>query len=426
MVSFVPFHAEKFYAVMSHSKAVVLITGVVLTVAVLCVILAVREAGPRSITTLIRGINHLPKSALPPSWLSKDDIKMSPMLHDKSASVIMTFSRHQPKRSVQVKSKATLSKAGSQEELSAKPMKVEQHAVVKTVVNASKHHESTPASHTSRNSVEAMPTKSEWKRIVKNAEKEAEKLAQKHPRSVLGAHWRDSLTPKEDYQSQLRQDSKDATRAKTDAQSESLALEDAHMKHVGIYQKAACKEKNSCGQARGEPRVRPAGTGGKVQSSSKKLAPARYPAVSFYAQLREEDPQYRKDDRGAKQGNDGEEGHRRRMARLRLETKHSLPRSDSRSEAHKPETFQDYMFRLFTGKSSLSKDLHDHARSSQLYNIPRDAYSEGLRPDGGEHVVQNAQERLARKWLDLMRNPPPVTKNTRPDMLDPRSLVRDR
>jgi len=272
-----------------------------------------------------------------------------------------------------------------------------------------------------------MPTKSEWKTIVKNAEKEAERLAEKHPRSVLGAHWRDSVAPQTDYQSQLRQDSQDASRAKSEAHSESLALQDAHMKHVGIYSKAACEGRGDClhsSRATGTDTKHADGSQ-KQHSASKKLTPARYPAVSFYAQLREEDPQYRKNYGKDKHSDEKIEEHQKSMARLRLETKHSMRKSDSSRVAHKPESFQDYLFRLFTGKSGLSEDSQ-HARASQLYNVPRDEYADGGRPDHSEHVVQDAQENLARKWLEMMRHPPPVNRETRPDMLDPRSLVLPR
>ena len=142
-----------------------------------------------------------------------------------------------------------------------------------------------------------------WKDTVRKAEAAADALAERHPRSVLGAHWRDASGGASDT---LQEASAAAAKAGQAAEDQLVQLAKDHLKAKGIYAPAAMceKDKMPCpgtleaketseghytpvrdnGPAPGK--ALPAGKSPK--SKTVMPAPARYPAVSFYAKIREE------------------------------------------------------------------------------------------------------------------------------------------
>jgi len=147
------------------------------------------------------------------------------------------------------------------------------------------------------------PTMDRWKSMVHKAEEAANALAKEHPRSVLGAHWRDVTGPRET----LQDDSVAAAKAGKAAQDQLVQLAKDHLKQKGIYAPAAMCEKDNL-PCPGTLRAQETSTGHyapvrdngpapgeqlKTVHKAKTVkgvmpAPARYPAVSFYAKMREE------------------------------------------------------------------------------------------------------------------------------------------
>jgi len=287
-----------------------------------------------------------PRSAMPSSWLSASDEKSSPLLQDSSDNAVEVLStpgadldntpahaislaaREPPAvKAVTAPSVAALM-ASASASLPAVP------ALVPPVASATaagtlgadasqlsglpkvstwphaqtsaqrKAATATPQARKKLLPLNQPPTLDRWKSMVRKAEEAANALAKEHPRSVLGAHWRQDVTGPTET---LRDDSAAAVQVGKAAQDQLVQLAKDNLKQKGIYAPAAMCEKDNLpcpgslqaeetstghyapvrdnGPAPGE-QIKAVQTGTKAGVVMP--APARYPAVSFYAQMREE------------------------------------------------------------------------------------------------------------------------------------------
>ena len=300
------------------------------------------------------------RSAMPSSWLSRGDEKSSPLLQDSSDNALQVMGTpgaaalHQPARGISLAERtsaaaparalpvftpqaatssvhhpeaaaapaaasgksATPSAGGSGNnklaaeakalsgQLSALPKvpDVSRSEAAKGKAQAAEQVAPTKATAQDLNQWHKAPTGDRWKSMVKSAEEAAEKLAQEHPRSVLGSHWRsDVAAPTET----LTEDSAAANRAGKAAAQQQIRLAEDHLKQKGIYAPAAMCEKDHL-PCPGKLQVQETSTGhyapvrdnGPLPGQTPKTAndagkrsiraPARYPGVSFYAKMREE------------------------------------------------------------------------------------------------------------------------------------------
>ena len=300
------------------------------------------------------------RSAMPSSWLSRGDEKSSPLLQDSSDNALQVMGTpgatalHQPARGISLAERtsaaaparalpastpqaatsrvhhpeaaaapaaaagksATPSGGGSGNnrlaaeakalsgQLSALPKVPDVSGSEAAKGKAQAAEEVAPKKATAQdlNQWNKAPTGDRWKSMVKSAEEAADKLAQEHPRSVLGSHWRsDVAAPTET----LTEDSAAATRAGKAAAQQQIRLAEDHLKQKGIYAPAAICEKDHL-PCPGKLQVQETSTGhyapvrdnGPAPGQTAKTAtdagkrsiraPARYPGVSFYAKMREE------------------------------------------------------------------------------------------------------------------------------------------
>lgn len=296
-----------------------------------------------------------------------------------------------------------------------------------------------------------------------------------------------------------------AAKAGKAAQDQLVQLAKDHLKQKGIYAPAAmCQEDNL--PCPGTLRSQETSTGHyapvrdngpapgeqmkSVQKKEKKLvmpAPARYPAVSFYAKVREEmssaekarlsaEPSHKtalemlapgehehRPNRGVEEHREREERRddekRREEDTLRREQSHEkslheLHAEERREEARKVDTdhsIGNHLYKLFIAHSGGSnrrdeRQLESETRPSADELKNRDSirsvegsklYEDKMSDDDeedpeeeerqkkmrGELRVKQAQERMAAQWRDTMAHPPRRSARTRPDMLDPRELV---
>jgi hypothetical protein len=286
------------------------------------------------------------RSAMPSSWLSRSDEKSSPLLQDSSDNAVQVLSTpgadaqapatalslaerpaeaktahsapaaapvYQPSAkaaaaagggrrrrttlgaeasalSSQLSSLPKVPSVADEQQTAAAPAKTSKPAAKPEVRKQEHQHWNTA------------PPKDRWKSMVHKAEEAAERLAKEHPRSVLGAHWRNAVSGNT---ATLKDASEAASKAGKAAQEQLVQLAKDNLKQKGIYAPAAMCEKGNfpCPgrlQAKETSKghyapVRDDGPspGAQVKDANKKPkvvmpAPARYPAVSFYAKIREE------------------------------------------------------------------------------------------------------------------------------------------
>ena len=282
------------------------------------------------------------RSAMPASWLSSSDERSSPLLQDSSDNAVQVLSTPgaaaQPADTVSLAARPAAAPAvrsapaapapapapaakaaaagggGSTLGAEASALSSQLASLPKVPVvaggepaeaRASKPAAARPAAKPAARRQEpssAAPPKNSWKSMVQKAEEAADKLAEEHPRSVLGAHWRNVVSGNT---ATLQDASEAAAKAGKAAQDQLVQLAKDNLKQKGIYAPAAMCEKGNfpCpGRLQAQETstghyapVRDNGPspGAHVSDATKKHkvvmpAAARYPAVSFYAKIREE------------------------------------------------------------------------------------------------------------------------------------------
>ena len=443
------------------------------------------------------------RSAMPSSWLSISDEKSSPLLQDSSDNAVQVLStpgaatqahlvqpaqdtslaarpspaaRSSPPTSVPavVMQMASATEAGSSSthvsEAATSPLASlknlpavpgdrkpvpaisgqESQKNKQTHEEKAEHHELDTKHHTD------ITHSSNWNIMVRKAEEAANALAKKHPRSVLGAHWREAVAGPAVT---LQQDEAAAAKAGKTAQDQLVQLAKEHLKHKGIYAPAAmCKEDNM--PCPGTLQAKETSTGHyapirdngpapgeklkSVKKAAKKvLVPARYPAVSFYAKVREElssaekahqEPprrtsmlasgeHVRRRDRDVELHREGEERRdserRREENALRLEkSREGRDGGDRRSEdEHRHDTdlsISNRLYKLFTATSSASQSqkhaeevFESETRPSATELSSRDS----IRSVEGSKLYEG--ERPHRR--EILRRPPPMYKDEKDD-----------
>jgi len=260
-----------------------------------------------------------------------------------------------------------------------------------------------------------------WKDMIKRAEATAKRLAERHPRAILGSHWRDGQ-----FSSSLKQiikeDSTAAEKAKTALHKKDAALERAHLKHEGIYMPRPKPADAAVGRATVEAAEgrKPAPGHAAAAAGSRAVEPvaaARYPAVSFFAKLRERSPpSHHATTHSSRSRMDRVRAGREELAggRQELAEARGGDDEDARGEGERGEE----------RRSERGDERGDERGAGGYY------YTHGYENDipGGEAPETadeararkaRAQARLARKWREEMEHPRPVTMETRADVLDP-------
>jgi len=286
---------------------------------------------------------------MPSSWLSRSDEKSSPLLQDSSDNAVQVLSTpgaddqapatsvslaerpaetktahgapaaasvHSPSAKVMVAGGGGGTILGAEASALSSQLSSQPHvpSLPKVPSLADEHQTAAAPAKTSKPAAKlemrtqehqpwnTAPPKDRWKSMVHKAEEAAERLAKEHPRSVLGAHWRNAVSGNT---ATLKDASEAASKAGKAAQDQLVQLAKDNLKQKGIYAPAAMCEKGNF-PCPGRLQAKETSTGhyapvrdngpspgAQVKDAKKKPkvvmpAPARYPAVSFYAKIREE------------------------------------------------------------------------------------------------------------------------------------------
>ena len=399
-------------------------------------------------------------TSVPTSWMSASDAAASPLLNAVGNPVAF----ESPQVSSQLH--ASMNPEPATEELAAKPPVDQAKPSTSRNGEDSLRHLTTEGEQLGKkiHVYGQQPSKAEWHAIVKKAEEYAHKEARKHPRDILGAHWRSELDTTSSKQATAQAEAA-ARRAAKRAAEHLKKLHDAHLKQIGIYapepvlhtllasssKKTApsATEARSSAEAPATTLHEPVQSDSSPPSSTSARAsppeaqagervppetPMRYPAVSFFARMRalhtlpipgasvqlsttsnsghahtgQVLAARSSDEMGKLSLQQG--GHLSRLGRWERTELHELARR-RRIRAQHP------------GSDSAMGTAEAWSRGDATSSLYQGEEPPG-EPRGNRRpppAVAPPDPALAQEWEEMMRRPPPVTDATRPDIRDTRS-----
>eukprot|EP00291_Cryptomonas_curvata_P006434 CAMPEP_0172193928 /NCGR_PEP_ID=MMETSP1050-20130122/25263_1 /TAXON_ID=233186 /ORGANISM="Cryptomonas curvata, Strain CCAP979/52" /LENGTH=245 /DNA_ID=CAMNT_0012869611 /DNA_START=524 /DNA_END=1257 /DNA_ORIENTATION=- len=208
----------------------------------LCTIVSQLKNGDRPNFDLSQNppLRTILKEYVPSSWMSASDAAASPLLHRVANTQSFQDATHDADAGSAATPPATLQTSAKTEQLASAPAKPAPPADAKPADvrhSAALRRLTTKAEKLGEHLhvYGQQPSKSQWRALVHAAEAYATQLAAKHPRDILGAHWRWQTQPATDTPAAIRAAAAAADKAAALQRKQKEELREAHLRDIGEY-----------------------------------------------------------------------------------------------------------------------------------------------------------------------------------------------